>query len=110
MYVLLDFPFLVVCFDKRLVLRVDTIRKRDEIFVGLSSFKKYCACLRRLRALAFRIPLMVVVPGLGCIWSRQLRHSVHELETYLHNKGEKSVQYRTLMCSELFDQRESLII
>lgn len=68
MYVLLGFPFLVVCFGKRMVLRVDTIRKRDEIFV------------------------------------------VHEPKTYLHNKGEKSVQIRTLMCSELFDQCESLII
>lgn len=29
---------------------------------------------------------MAVVPGLKCVWSRQVRHSVHEPETYLHSK------------------------
>lgn len=29
---------------------------------------------------------MAVVPGLKCVWSRQVRHSVHKPETYLHSK------------------------
>ena len=29
---------------------------------------------------------MAVVPGLKCVWSRQVRHSVHEPPTYLHSK------------------------
>ena len=29
---------------------------------------------------------MAVVPGLKCVWSRQVKHSVHKPETYLHIK------------------------
>lgn len=34
----------------------------------------------------FESPWMAMVPRLKCVWSRQVRHSVHEPETYLHSK------------------------